>query len=257
MISLKDAQESGFATSTRAELRKYAEELGIENIPKDTNAAALKKMVFNALGLPMNPEQSGAAHKPVVSTTRGGDTIFPSYNLTPNGIWAGRRHRMSLPRPEGVKIGQAEGYAWNGKHPYYIAYDEVDAVPEPIYQIIITNKRRRPKMVRPEGGELGEVTTGWDFDSMPMSYYGVDEETKNRAGSLMEWYRSRGTEWFNKLDYRQLSQIAGKCEVSMSQFVEPGVPRRQLTENELRGRLLEFFFGYADAFAEPNTAIEA
>lgn len=257
MISLKDAQANNFATSTRAELRKYAEELGLENIPKDANAASLKRAVFNALGIPMNPEQTGAQHRPVVTTTRGGDTIFPSYNLTPNGIWQGRRHRLSLPRPEGTKLGQAESFAWNGKHPFYIPYDEILDVPEPIYQIIVTNKRRRPKMVRPEGGELGEVTTGWDFDSMPMSYHGVDTETANRAGSLMEWYQSRGTAWFDKLDYRQLSQIANKVDVSTSLFTEPGVPRRSLSEDELRGKLLEFFFGYADADAEPNTKIEA
>jgi hypothetical protein len=260
MIPLKDAQAEGFATSTRAELRKYAEDLGVENIPSNANAEALKKIVRAALGM-ATEDHAGpapATFKPQVTSAGGADKIFPSYNLTPSGIWGGRRHRLSIPRPEGVKVGQAEGFAWNGKHTYYLPYDEVVDVPEPIYQLLITNKRRRPiqKTVNIPGGGT-EVTTAWEFDSVAMNYLGVDKATENRAGSLMEWYQSRGSEFFDKLPMRSMQLIATKIEIPQAHVRGPGIPPVPFTEDEMRGRLKEFFFGYADAVAPANEKIAA
>lgn len=256
MISLKDAKASNFSTSTRAELHAYAIELGMEP-PRNANAATLRKMVFNALGM-VETTPGAQSTMPLVKSSGESDKIFPSYNLTPNGIWGGRRHRISLPRPEGVRAGQAEGFAWNGKHTYYVPYDEVIDVPEPVYQILVTNKRRRPKMVETVIPGVGtETTTGWDFDNNSFQYIAVDAETANRAGSMMEWYQSRGTDFFRKLTMRQMQLIAAKVELATEQRLGHGVPPRMLNEDELRGRLLEFFFGYADAEAEANDKIAA
>lgn len=256
MITLNDAQENKFATSTRSELRAYAEQLGLENVPPNANSATLKKLVCAALGIALEND-GAAAPTPKVTTMHGGDSIKPTYNLTPNGIWQGRRHRLSIPRPDGSKYAEAEGFAWSSKHTYYIPYDEVIDVPEPIYNILVTNKRRRPKMVRPEGGDPGEFTTGWDFDAMPINYLGVDEATKDRAGSLLEWYQARGTGWFEDKTDRQLRQIAGLLEVATTAWNGDGQPRRMLSTDELRDAIMEFLFGYADAQAEPNEKIAA
>lgn len=256
MISLDRAKDNNFATSTRAELRKYAEELGLDNVPPNADSAKLKRLICNALGIAQTHEGS-AAPTPKATMTRGGDTIFPSYNLTPNGLWGGRRHRLSIPRPDGVKDGQAELFFWSSKYPYSLTYDEVDSVPEPIYNIIATNRRRRPKMVRPENGQVGEITTVWEFDQNPFNYFGIDEDTKDRAGSLLEWYRSRGTEWFKDKTDRQLTQIAQKLEVQTTAWAGDGLPRRLLSGEELRDRIIEFLFGFADAEAEPDERIAA
>lgn len=255
MISIEEAKKQQFASSTRAELRKYAEQLGEEPAPNAT-AAQLKKMVFNALGMAMNADKTGPARAPVVTATRGGDKIYPSYNLTPSGIWGGRRHRITLPRPEGMKYAQAEGFSWNGKHPFYIPYNEVIDVPEPIYQIIEANKKPRHKNVAPEGGTVGESTTVWEFDDTPYSYRGVDPVTERRAGSLLEWYQSRGTEWFKSLSLAQLQLVAAKLEVSAQQHMGVGVPARILPQDELLGRIYTFLYGYEDAYADPNPDIE-
>lgn len=254
MIPLKDAQAKSFAESTRAELRLYAEELGIEGLPQNASAAQLRKAVCNSLGIAIENEGRAAPTPKIVKHDAGGDTLFPSYNLTPNGIWGGRRHRLSIPRPDGAKAAAAEGFAWNGKHTYYIPYDEVDSVPEPIYNIIVTNKRRRAVTVPQVGGE-GEYTTKWEFDSNPIYYIGVDPETANRAGSLIEWYQARGSEWYKGLTQRQITQVARVLEVPMTQYMGEGVPRRQLTETELRDRVLENLYGFADAVVEPDEAI--
>lgn len=254
MIPLADAQAKNFSDSTRTELRAYAEELGIDNISDTANAEQLRKMVCGALGIAVEVD-GRAAPQPVVRNTHGGDKVTPPYNLTPNGIWEGRRHRLSIPRPDGMKLGQAEGFGWNGKHTYYIAYDEVDAVPEPIYNILATNKKRRVSAVKPAGGVEGELTTKWDFDAVPMNYYGVDQETAMRAGSLMEWYRGRGSEWFTQLTDRQLVQVARMLEVPTQVHLGTGLPPRILPMEELRGNVMVFLYGYADVDVEPNKAL--
>ena len=256
MIPLKEAQEQNFSKSTRAELLAYAQQLGVENIPEKATAAMLKKAVASALGIAIDVE-GRPAPSPIVTATSGGDKIFPSYNLSPNGIWGGRRHRLSIPRPEGSKYAAAEGFGWNGKHTYYIAYDEVDAVPEPIYNIIVQNKRRRAKSERPIGGEQGEQTTVWEFDNVPLAYYGVDEETKNRAGSMLEWYQSRGSDWYATLTERHMQQVAIKLEVGQTVAQGEKLPPRVRTPDELRVAVMEFLFGYADAQVEPRPEIEA
>lgn len=254
MIPLAEAQAKNFSDSTRAELRAYAEELGIEGIPDNASAATLRKQVCNALGIAMEVD-GRVAQTPTVRNTQGGDRVLPPYNLTPNGIWGGRRHRLSIPRPDGVKVGQAEPFWWNGKHPYYLAYDEVDAVPEPIYNIIATNKKRRVSAVKPQGGADGELTTKWDFDAVPINYYGVDPETKDRAGSLLEWYQARGSKWFNDLSDRQLMQVARMLEVPTQQHVGDKIPPRVFDIGEMRARVFEFLYSYADAEVEPNEAM--
>lgn len=256
MIPLKEAQQQNFSRSTRAELRAYAEELGVEAIPDNADAKLLRKMVCAALGIAVDAEGRGAPPPKIVGTSKGGDKITPSYNLTPNGIWGGRRHRLSIPRPEGVKIGAAEGYIWDAKHTYYIAYDEVDSVPEPIYNILVTNKRRVPKAERPTGGEMGELTTRWEFAGNAIHYLGVDPETANRAGSLLEWYQAHGSEWIGELTTHQLRQVAQRLEVPSTQYMGDKLPPRALSDDEMRNKVMEFLFGYADAMVEPNKQLE-
>lgn len=253
-IPLKEAQKSNFLTSTKKELLAYAEELGIEGVDVSVDAKTLRKMVCSSLGISVDTD-GRPAPTPEVRATQGGDKIFPSYNLTPNGIWGGRRHRLSIPRPEGAKVAQAEQYNWNGKHPYYIAYDEVDSVPEPIYNIIVQNKRRMHKAVKPAGGTEGELTTQWEFANNPLNYYGVDKDTEDRAGSLLEWYQARGSDWYNKLTDRQLQQVARMLEVSQREYTGPHTPPRILPREELHAKVMEFLYGYADASVEPNDKI--
>lgn len=256
-MNLEEAKKEQFAKSTRAELRKYAEELNLDNIPDNADSKTLKRAICNALGIVLENTEGAPAPTPAMKMPeKGGDKIFPSYNLTPNGIWGGRRHRLSIPRPDGAKVAQAEAFSWNGKHAYYIAYDEVDAVPEPIYNIIVQNKRRRVKAERPRGGTESEITTHWYFDNAPVSYIGVDEETKNRAGSLLEWYRAKGSAWYSDLSERQLIQVAAKLDITNKEFLGDKIPPRIIPHDELKGRVLEFLFSYADAEVDPNPAIE-
>lgn len=237
MITLEEAKRSAFENATIPELRKYCEQAGIEFAPADSGPVLRKRLRSN-FGIVSAANQFTAPRK----KAKPKSSIFPEYNLTPDGIWGGRRHRVRLPRPAGIKEGVAEIYGWNGKHGYPIKYDEVDLVPEPILNILKDKKRPRP--VRVDKGN-GEITTSWEFDDFPFSYLGVDEDTKDRAGSLTEWYQQKGAKWFQGLSIHELQSIARLIELSIM-----GEDKKPLEKSDLLARLNVFFFGYPDPLEE-------
>lgn len=249
MLSIDDAKASRFEQATLPELRAYADQLGIDYAPT-APGATLRRKLLEACGLPTEvaATQAVPAKRPKIASAR--EAIVPPYNLTPNGLWGGRRHRVKLPRPAGSKLAAAEGFGWNGKHPYYLPYDEVVAVPEPVLNILRENTRPRPiqrKIPMPDGSV--EVTTDWVHDPMPYQYIGVDAETAHLAGSLTEWYQQRGPAWFDKRTHAELRQIAGLCEISLL-----GHDRKPVAQDEALARLKTFFFGYPDAIEVEDAA---
>lgn len=244
MQPIEIAAAERFERSTPDELNAYIAELGIENdVPARYTSDQKRRGLLAALGIEVRQNDVGARPGPKV--VRGGEDIFPAYNLTAEGVWGGRRRRIKLPRPEGAKLENAAPFSFNGKAPYYIAYDEVQNIPEPIFNILKDNKKRRPVQIRTTGqhGEV-EITTGWEFDDIPLSDYGVDPDTKDRAGSLMEWYQAKGPSWIDKRSLRELQLIGARCELSMR---HPGSEKKLFEEAEARGVIKTFFFGFPDA----------
>jgi hypothetical protein len=239
---IENAASERFERSTPEELNAYISELGIESdVPFRLTSDQKRRGLLTALGIEVRQNDVGSRPGPKIA--RSGEDIFPPYNLTAEGVWGGRRRRIKLPRPDGAKLENAMPFSFNGKALYYVAYDEVQNVPEPIYNLIVTNKKRRPVQIRtqtPEGAT--EITTGWEFDDVPMSDYGLDPETKDRAGSLMEWYQAKGPSWFEKRTLRELQLIAARCEVSMK-----GYDNKPLDLVEGLATIKTFFFGYPDA----------
>jgi hypothetical protein len=233
MISLEEAKKQAFENATIPELRKYCEQAGIEFAPADSGPVLRKRLRAN-FGITSASQQFAAPRKKAKAKSE----IFPPYNLTTDGIWGGRRHRIRLPRPPGVKEGVAELFGWNGKHPYPIKYDEVDLVPEPILNILKDKKTPRP--LRVDRGN-GEVTTAWEFSDANFSYLGIDEDTKDRAGSLTEWYQGKGVKWFQERTLADLQAIARLIELS-----QLGDDRKPLDRENLLGKLCLFFFGFSD-----------
>jgi hypothetical protein len=248
MLDIQTAADERFESATLPELREYAKELGIEESLKPTmNGEKIRGLLLAALGI---EQKMAAALRPApMRVVRGNESIFPSYNLTPLGVWGGRRHRVKLPRPEGQKIANAEGFGWNGKATYYVPYDEVANIPEPILNIIQQNKRRRAFQKRipmPDG--TTEITTAFEFDDIPLSYLGVDPETKDLAGSLMEWYQSKGPEWFEARSISELTSIGKKCDLPMR--TDRGKDSRPMEHEEALATLKLFFFNFPDAVSQ-------
>lgn len=238
---LEQAAQLRFESSTTPELKDFLIELG-ESFDDTDSQSKLRAKVLAAMGL---VDVSGQANRQrQTAAVSSGEAIRPPYNLSPNGLWGGRRHRIRLPRPEGAKIGRAEGINWNGKATYWLAYDSVEAVPEPIYNILTDRRRKivsQEKIKNPDGSE--EIHTKWEFTDMALVYQGVDPLTADRAGSLTEWYQLKGPGWFEKRNTRQLQSIAGLLEISIN---KGDAIKSAKSDEELRGDIFVFLYGYAD-----------
>lgn len=241
-ISFDDALKTQLNASTLEELRYYhVEQFGVD-APKQTNSTTLRNKLLKARGI-IN-EFTGAkvgVFKP------GQEPIFPDYNLTPNGKWGGRRHRIKVAKPnDATKNENIWHGSWNGSAPYFLRYNEVQAVPEPYYLRLRDSKRPRAENVRTvlEDGAVETTTEIKLDDRYSISYLGVDPDTADKCGSLTEWYLNKGPEWFRKRTARDCELIAQKLELKWQDE-----QKRPLPHADILSRLIEFVFGFADAEA--------
>lgn len=253
-IPIEKAAESRFASSTDAELAHYLETLGLDPIEGEPQEKA-RGRVLAAMGL---TDISGADRRrtsSAASVKHNGPVIRPPYNLTPNGLWGGRRRRIKIPRPDGVKAGQAEPISWNGKATYWLPYEKVESVPYPIYLILMDRRKRivgRETVRSGDGAE--EMRTTFSFSEYPMSDFGDDPLTADRAPSMTEWYRERGVKFFLARNTRELQSICGLLEISVTRG---DIQKSAKSDEELRADIFTFLYGYPDVTdgdEEPETA---
>jgi hypothetical protein len=241
-ISFEDALASQFNASTLEELRYYFTQKTGEVAPKQTNSATLRNKLLKACGIAN--EFTGAkvgVFKP------GQEPIYPDYNLTPNGKWGGRRHRIKVAKPtDATKNENIWHGSWNGSAPYFLRYGEVQAVPEPFYLRLRDQKRPVASAQRTvlEDGSVETTTVLKLDDRHSISYFGVDPNTEHLCGSLTEWYQNKGPAWFRQRSERDCQLIAQKLELKWQDE-----QKRPLPHNDILPRLIEFIFGHADAEA--------
>lgn len=236
-ISIEQAQKDQFQNSTREELIGYCDQLDVKadrRSPKGMIVALCEE-----LGIAL-PGHSQVTHN-VRKAIKAKGSVLPPYNLTPNGVWGGRRHRVVLNRPDGAKIEGGKVFGWNGKT-FAIAYDEVTSIPDPFYQILVQTKNPR---VRPVEVHLGDGSMEKHIDIIEggqtyrFDYRGVDPETADRAGSLSEYYRNLGPKFFDARTLPELREIAKLCDIQLRDE-----EKALKDESRLREDLMIFFFGY-------------
>jgi hypothetical protein len=247
-ISYDDALAKQFSHSTLEELRHYYRQRKGVDAPPKMNGPTLRTHLLKDAGI-VN-EYTGAK---VGQFKPGQEPIFPAYNLSANGKWGGRRHRIIVGKPQdATKNENILSLSWNGSAAYHIRYGEVQAVPEPVYERIKVLQRPYPvaKRTQSDDGSV-EITTEIKLDTRyQISYMGVDPETKDRAGSLTEWYQAKGPNWIRARSWRDCQLIAQRLEMQWQDE-----DKRPLPETDLKPRLIEFFFGHADAEdLEPKAA---
>lgn len=241
MIPFEQAFESKFEASTLPELRQYYKERFGEDPSPKANGPTLKNKLLRAMGL----TNEYAAQQRAVK--QSADPIFPDYNLTPHGVWGGRRHRIRVARPaDATKNENFWGGSINGANAYYIKYGEVQDVPEPVYMRIKELKRPVPRSVEVGDPRTPDVITEITLeDRHGITYLGVDPATAHRAGSLTEWYQNKGPSWFRARTDRDLQLIAQRVEI-----VWQDDKKRPLPRQEIQDKLIEFFFSYAEAMED-------
>jgi hypothetical protein len=242
-ISIEQAQKDNFANSTREELIAYCDQLDLKvdrRSPKGMVAALCAELGLAA------PGHSQAAHA-VRQSVKSKGSVLPPYNLTPNGVWGGRRHRIVLLRPDGVKIEGGKVFGWNGKQ-YAIAYDEVTSIPEPFFNTLRETYSPRSKTI---DVPLGDGTIERHIDIVQGSqtyrydYRGVDPETADRAGSLSEYYQKLGPRFIEERNLSELREIAKICDINLRDE-----EKKLKDEVRLREDLMIFFFGFAQVELE-------
>lgn len=239
IVPFEDALNRGFETSTREELLFYCDTFGLDRIDRNGDVGKLKDALYESLGIPRPGPSQRVARREVPRSH-----VIPQWNLSPQGRWGGRRRRIMLPRPGDAKLARAKSFGWNGKATYWLAFDEVVAVPYPIYGILLDTKTPRPKQV--QVGNSGEITTGWDFSSIPFTDYGDDPLTADRPGSLTEWYQDKGEEFYLKLGDRDLRTVAGQLDIAV---IDP-IDRRNRPREDLLCDVLIFLFGHAPSLVD-------
>jgi hypothetical protein len=239
-ISLDAALKQQFSAATLEELRHYWREKTGTDAPAKMNGPTLRTKLLRECGI-VN-EFTGAkvgVFKP------GQEPIKPPYNLSPNGKWGGRRHRIVVGKPvDATKNENAMSLSWNGAPSYYIRFGEVQAVPEPVYDRLRVMQRPicAPKRTVHDDGAV-EITTDIKLEPRyQISYMGIDPATADRAGSLTEWYQQKGPGWFHARTWRDCQLIAQMLEMQWQDE-----EKRPLAHDVILPRLIEFFFGYADA----------
>jgi hypothetical protein len=238
---IRDAKARRFETSTTEDLLEFCGYLKIQTGDND-NQDKLRQRLMQHLGM---TDPSGAPTRNRPTTAVAKTKIRPDYNLSINGKWGGRRHLLKLSPPPGTKLGRAEPIGWNGKATFWLPYNEVHSVPEPIYQILRDRRSRtvlQDRIKQPDGTE--EITTKWEFNSIPVEYHGIDPKTKDLAGSITEWYQAWPPSWFKKLNTRELQTVCGLLEVPIKN--KNGAIEVSKTDDEMRADIFVFLFGYAD-----------
>jgi hypothetical protein len=242
IIPIDEAIKARFSSSTTEELQQYLSDAGIEFVSTEPQDS-LRRKCLAMVGLSSSdPVQT--PDKKVAGKKSTKEDIVPPYRLDPNGLWAGRKWRVRVPRPDGNTQAKAAVYSWNGKREMWVPYEEVVSIPEPIYQIMLDLKRTMHRTEEIPGSK-GEMTTVFEFADFSLQIIGIDPLTADRAGSITEWYQWKKPSWFRKRNTRELQQIAGMLDIDVR---KRDVNRTSKADDELIADILLFLF--ADANAE-------
>lgn len=236
-IPIEDAINQRFENNTRAELLQYCEDLGIADVRPNADMNFIKTRIFATLGIAERSVAAGGTVAKIYTSK-----ILPTINLTPSGLWGGRRRRIRLSRPAtATKSEAAIPVGWNGKAAYWLPFDEPIDVPYPIYNII--RQIRMPRVVKRETdgpGGVKEITTGWEFSEVAMSDMGDTPGTENLPCSLTEWFQDKGPDFYRALSARDIQMVADRCDVNTI-----GVDRKRMSQAEIIDQVLVFLFGVA------------
>lgn len=237
-MSLTQAVDANFAKSTKAEMLSYFDELGVAKPHHLTGEDKVRKLLLQACG--KDPDYVA----PQVITRRKRSEVIPPYNLIPGRAKpGGRLHRIRLHRPGDTPANDAgKAFSSGGHWSQTLTYEAVELVPECILNAVREPTKGRG-VVRQRVDEQGNKVVYTEVMVDPAyryDYLGVDDATKDLAGSLHEWYQTKGESWFRGITHEQVREIT---QYINDPFMLPTKNKQDmpLDAEHLRENLINFF----------------
>lgn len=241
MKDINTAKSEQYSNSTREEMFDYCRRLGIKVGPA-SKTDTLRRLLCEASGIVPNESPAVSA---VVRPMRVAEPIVPLENLTPNGVFGGRKWRVRVGRPPDSppkEVGTI--LSWNGKQ-CAIRWNEVNVIPEPIYLQMRDAEQKVVKSVVNE--DKTEQTTVFEYEpKYPMSDARVEAGTEHLCGGLQEWYQKKGPAWIKARSVRELQTICRLLDLPTHTKNERNQKLEPLPQDELVASLLLYCYGHAD-----------
>lgn len=238
MRTIEQAKEDRWRLSDNAELRAHCKELGIPYGP-NSKEATMRNALLSNFGM------VDEAIPTQLATRRVRNRVLPEIGLhLGRGKWEGRCHLVILHRRPGE--GQESGgiYPTVNGYGFPIKYEETVALPEPHYLALKNAMLPKGRMVK-EADSDGNVMTRTVINherAYNMDYIGVDPNTKDRPGSLIEYYNAKGEQWFHELTDKEVREIYAYIgDLPMYERMQDGkmVP---FSPEVLKEKLINLFF---------------
>ena len=185
-IDWEKSAESGFAGLDLEQLKEACNVFGI-TVGPNAKETFIREKLCATVGAPAKLESEA----PKKAASRSIGNFDPMPNLTPNGKWGGRMHRVQLTRTADVsekQVGVPLG--WNG-NTIYVFYDRPMDIPEPHYSSLCNTKGNHiitKRSVREDGSvETRQVTV--PFQAIPYQDLGITPGTEDLPASGKEYWQ--------------------------------------------------------------------
>lgn len=206
-----------FKGCSRAELEAFAGQIGVEFHPnigdEKLRARMMEKLGKEPVEMPgtnevqqvdgPDAEEAGDHHLSLKELMK--------LNLTPDGLWEGRRRLVTIVRPDNFKGNAPHPFRW-GRALCTIPYNRMVSVPYPIYHIIRNSDYKEVEQERTTGRDgtprvINHYVTQnrWRYNDLgddpktehlPVSQKDQFQQVAERSGLFAEW------------DRRQLTRLA-------------------------------------------------
>jgi hypothetical protein len=237
-IDMERLVSQRFQGLSRTELREAADILGL-NFGPNTSERTMRLKLCEKIGT-MPPDE--ASDPAPVSIKRGNGPFDPKPNLTPSGVWGGKRHRVTIFPQTNENTDNAQSYVRlfhecePRDYPFGVELD----LPHPHYESLrrAETGTLKDREVKDSSGNLVRIEH-YEVKSprYPHQYHGVVPGTEDLPTSLKDYWQRQAvkTNNFEGIQRRMLIQIR-------ADLYGPVGPAfyKDLTDQDILASILEF-----------------
>lgn len=253
MKELTNAIARNFEGCSRDQLNEFAEQMDLPVQDNWKDKTIVNKLLEKLGKLPNEPEDAppldtGPAQQPTSETPAEPTEDMPAFmlgkkmpsqlsetgmsredlmallqlNLSPSGIWQGRRRLIQITKPEGMKGVQPHPFTWAGNQ-IMVPWGVKVSVPYPHYEIAMAKyKEIVQRRTQDSKGSPIIVNEYVSVERFRTSDMGDDPQTMNLPVSQKHQFRLLATNLahFEKTPRRMLARIARRMRVKYARDTE-------------------------------------